>query len=255
MPLLIGLTVIIQICFVVHALRTGRPTYWVFIIMAAPVIGCVAYYFVEVFPSTRGSAKAERAVNAAIRNIGKAVDPTRELRERAADVETCGSVENRLALARECIAAGLGAEAVKLVDSCLTGPFANDPDIKLLRAQAALAANDTQLGLLTIEHLRTVHASYKPSEVLLLKARLHEAAGQREPALSAYAEALPLASGEEVRVSYASALAGAGQQQHARELLEATLKNAERLGPGYRDLHRAWIGDARRLLTEFDAGG
>ena len=42
MPLLIALTVIIQICFVVHALRTGRPTYWVFIIMAAPVTGCVA---------------------------------------------------------------------------------------------------------------------------------------------------------------------------------------------------------------------
>src|SRR5512134_114851 len=108
MPLLIGLTVIIQICFVVHALRTGRPTYWVFVIMAAPVIGCVAYYFVEVFPSTRGSVEAERAVTSAIRNIGKAVDPTRDLRQRAADVETCGSVENRLALARECMAAGLG---------------------------------------------------------------------------------------------------------------------------------------------------
>jgi hypothetical protein len=250
MPLLIGLTVVIQICFVVHALRTGRPTYWVFIIMAAPVIGCVAYYFVEVFPTTRGSARAERAVNSAIRNIGKAVDPSRDLRERAADVENCGSVENRLALARECIDAGLGDEAVKIVDSCLAGPFANDPDIKLLRAHAALAAGNSALGLQTIEHLRAVHPTYKPAEVLLLRARLHEAAGEREPALSTYAEALPLATGEEVRVRYAQALAAAGQHDMARRLCEATLANAERQGVGYRELHRDWIGAARRQLGE-----
>jgi hypothetical protein len=250
MPVLLGLTVLIQICFVVHALRTGRPTYWVFIIMAAPVIGCIAYYFVEVFPSTRSSAQAERSVNAAIRNIGNAIDPTRELRERTADVETCGSVENRLALARECIAAGLGGEAVKLVDSCLTGPFAGDPDIKLLRAQAALVANDYLLAGQTIGHLRAVHPSFRPADVLLLKARLHEAAGEREPALSTYAEVLPIASGEEVRVRYGRALAAAGQQERARHLFETTLKNADRLGPGYRDLHREWIGDARRQLSE-----
>lgn len=250
MPVLIALTVIIQICFVVHALKTGRPTYWVFIIMAAPVLGCVAYYFVEVFPRSRGSVQAERAVTSAIRNIGKAVDPSRELRERAADVEACGSVENRLSLARECIDAGLGDEAVKIVDSCLTGPFANDPDIKLLRARAALAAGNTALGLQTLEHLRAVHPSYKPADVLLLRARIHEKAGEREPALSTYAEALPLAGGEEVRVRYAQALAAAGQSEMARHLCETTLANAERQGAGYRDLHREWIGAARRTLGE-----
>lgn len=250
MPLLIGLTVIIQICFVVHALRTGRPTYWVFVIMAAPVIGCVAYYFVEVFPSTRGSVEAERAVTSAIRNIGKAVDPTRDLRQRAADVETCGSVENRLALARECMAAGLGEEAVRIVDSCLAGPFAGDPDIKLLRGRAALVAGNTALGLQTTEHLRAVHPTYKPAEVLLLRARLYEAAGQLEPALSSYAEALPLAGGEEVRVRYAQLLAAAGQPDRALDLVHTTLGNGERQGAGYRDLHREWIAAARRLLTE-----
>jgi hypothetical protein len=250
MPLLIGLTVVIQICFVVHALRTGRPTYWVFIILAAPVLGCVAYYFVEVFPSTRGSARTERAVNSAIRNIGKAVDPTRDLRSRAADVETCGSVDNRLALARECMAAGLGDEAVRIIDSCLTGPFAGDPDIKLLRGQAALVAGNASLGLQTVEHLRAVHASYKPADVLLLRARLHEAAGRLEPALSSYAEALEVASGEEVRVRYAQALTAAGRIDRARELLETTLRNADRQGVAYRDLHRDWIAAARRQLGE-----
>jgi len=37
-----------------HALKTRRPYWWIFVIMAAPVMGCVIYYFVEVFPGTRG---------------------------------------------------------------------------------------------------------------------------------------------------------------------------------------------------------
>ena len=214
--------------------------------MGAPVLGCIAYYFVEVFPSTRESAHAERAVNRAIRDIGKSIDPTRELRTRAQDVETCGSVDNRLALARECIAAGLGQEAVKLVQSCLSGPFAADPQIKLLLVQAALAADDFQLGQQTIEHLRAVHPTFRHADILLLKARLHEGAGEVEPALSTYAEALPQAGGEEARVRYAQLLAREGRTEMARELLEVTLKNADRLGSSYRDLHREWISIAKR---------
>ena len=77
MPLLAGIVIAIQLFFVVHVLRTGRPTYWVFIILAAPVLGCVAYYLVEIFPRTRESARAERAINRALGGIGKAVDPTK----------------------------------------------------------------------------------------------------------------------------------------------------------------------------------
>ena len=247
MPILIALTVIIQACFVVHALKTGRPTYWVFIIMAAPVLGCVAYYFVEVFPSTRESAHAERAVNRAIRDIGKSIDPTRELRARAQDVETCGSVDNRLALARECIAAGLGEEAVKLVQSCLGGPFAADPQIKLLLVESALQraifnSGSKQSNICA----RSTHIQAGRSAVV--EGALHESADEVEPALSTYAEALPLGSGEEVRVRYAQLLLRNGRVDMGRELLEATLKNAERFGSGYRGLHRDWVAAAKRDL-------
>ena len=62
MPILGAVVLLIQICFAYHALKTGRPYWWLFVIMAAPVVGCVLYYFIEVFPSTRDSRKAEKAV-------------------------------------------------------------------------------------------------------------------------------------------------------------------------------------------------
>jgi hypothetical protein len=46
---------------VIHAVRTGRPYYWALIILSFPVIGCVAYYFLEVFPNSREHRSARRA--------------------------------------------------------------------------------------------------------------------------------------------------------------------------------------------------
>jgi hypothetical protein len=43
------LSLFIQFCFAFHALKTGRPYWWIFVIMAFPVMGCLIYYFVEVF--------------------------------------------------------------------------------------------------------------------------------------------------------------------------------------------------------------
>lgn len=249
MPLLAGIVIAIQLFFVVHALRTGRPTYWVFIILAAPVLGCVAYYLVEVFPSTRESAKAERAINRAIGGIGKAVDSTKALRERAADVETCGSVDNRIALARECLEHGLADDAVKVLQSCLTGPFLNDPPLRLLLARAALAAHQQELGLEQVAVLRDQHPGFRPADIGLLVARLHEDAGHTAAALSAYADLLPRSSGEETRVRCAMLLARDGQAARARELLQTTLTNAERRNAAYRDMHSEWIASARRELT------
>jgi hypothetical protein len=51
-------------------------------------------------------------------------------------------------------------------------------------------------------------------------------------------------------VRYAQALTAAGRIDRARELLETTLRNADRQGVAYRDLHRDWIVAARRLLGE-----
>ena len=50
MRLLYGLLAIIQFSFAFHALRTGRGGIWITVIIVFPVVGCLAYYFMEVFP-------------------------------------------------------------------------------------------------------------------------------------------------------------------------------------------------------------
>jgi hypothetical protein len=126
MPILGGIVLLIQLCFAYHALKTGRPYWWLFVIMGFPVMGCLLYYFIEVFPSSRESRSAQKAARA----IAKALDPDKDLRARVADVEACGSVENRILLARECMEQRMYPEAAALYRSCLAGVYETDPEIR-----------------------------------------------------------------------------------------------------------------------------
>ena len=78
MPYLgIGFHVIVAIYFAVHAVRTGRPIYWLFILFSFPLLGSLVYFLVEFLPETR----LNRDVGMAARTIAKSLNPGRELRE------------------------------------------------------------------------------------------------------------------------------------------------------------------------------
>jgi hypothetical protein len=64
MPIIGGLVILLQVTVMIHALRTGRPYYWVFIIMAFPVLGCVINFIVEMLPGSRQERR--------LKNIGQA---------------------------------------------------------------------------------------------------------------------------------------------------------------------------------------
>jgi hypothetical protein len=102
--------------------------------MGFPVMGCVLYYFIEVFPPrARAAARTRRRARSRARSI-----PDKDLRARVADVEACGSVENRMLLARECMEQGMYAEAAALYRSCLDGVHETDPDLRYWPRRRAL---------------------------------------------------------------------------------------------------------------------
>jgi len=247
MPLAI-VVFIIQACFAYHALKTGRPYWWIFIIMGFPVMGCLIYYFVEVWPSTRESAKAARAVQKAVDGLSRKMEPDKELKRRLAELELNPSVDNKLSLAAECMASHLPGEAAKLYRSCLAGPYSADPHIKLALALAELAGDDPAGARITASGLLAQHAGYKTGEVSLILARACEALGEMPAAEGAYAEAVKAYSGEEARYRYASMLKAAGQGERARALFAEIIKYSERSPEHYRETQADWIKAARREL-------
>jgi hypothetical protein len=242
MPIIGAVTLLIQLCFAYHALKSGRPYWWLFVIMAFPVVGCVLYYFVEVFPSSRESRRAERAV----RSIVRSLDPDKDLRARVADLEACGSVDNRVALARECTARGMHAEAAALYRSCLTGVHEQDSDLRYGLASALLEAGAFQEARALAQGLRERNSAFRVNDVRLALARSLEALGRMDEALAEFRELADTYPGEEARWRYGALLGRAGRPDEAHGVFERMLRNAERMPGHYREAQGEWLSRARQ---------
>ena len=244
MPLVGGIVLLIQLCFAYHALKTGRPYWWLFVIMAFPVMGCVLYYFIEVFPTSRESRKAEKAVRA----IAKAFDPDKDLRARVADVEACGSVDNRVLLARECIERRMYEEAAALYRSCLNGVHENDPDLRFGLANALELNGNHDEALVFAQKLRASHPAFRPAEAGLVIARALEGANRLEEALAELRVLADTYPGEEGRWRYGALLTRLGRADDAQEVFRRSVRNGERMPEHYRDAQKDWLDLARRQM-------
>ena len=241
MPILGAVVLLIQGCFAYHALKTGRPYWWLFVIMGFPVMGCVLYYFIEVFPTSRESRKAEKAVRA----IARSFDPDKSLREKVANLEDCGSVDNRLMLARSCMDRALYRDAASLYRSCLSGVHETDPAIRHGLASALLGAEQFNEAHSSAQALRQSHPSYRAAEVQLVAARALEGSGRFDEALAEYRALADVYSGEEGRWRFGALLARMGRADEANEVFRRMLRNAERLPEHYREAQDQWLALAR----------
>src|SRR6266403_4288709 len=90
-----GLLLIAQVLCAVHAGRTGRPYYWIMLILFMPMIGMIAYFLIEILPELSHSLAARSAASGVV----KIFDPERGYREALRQVQIAGTTENRAILA------------------------------------------------------------------------------------------------------------------------------------------------------------
>jgi len=244
MPLIGGLVLLIQFSFAYHALKTGRPYWWIFIIMGFPVMGCVIYYFVEVFPGSREHRTAHKTA----RRIVKALRPDAELKRRAEELEICGSVDNRIALAQECVNHQMHCEAVKLYESCLQGAFAADPTVLYGLATAAINGGDWDKAAATLARLKGEAPGVRLLEVRLLEARIYDGRGETDRALAAFRELIPVFVGLEARYRYGELLMRLQQQEAARQVFDELLKHSKRFSSSIED-EQEWVCAARHAIS------
>ncbi len=247
MPLIV-LTLIIQCCFVYHVFKTGRPAWWAFVILGAPVIGCIAYYFVEIFPGSREHVAANRAT----RHLGRALNPDKDLKRCREAVEIAPTVENKVALAQEWLRFGRAQEAVDLYRETRTGPHADDPDLALGLALACAAAGDFAQARVLTEELRARHGKFRESDVALLHARALEGLGEGSAALDEYERLAATAVGLEAKVRYGQLLKRLGHEMQARTVFEDVLAHAKRFNVKHEE-EQAWVSVARKELVQLPA--
>ena len=133
----IGLHLIVALFFAIHAVRTGQPIWWLFILFSFPLLGSIVYFVAIYLPNSRLQRTAGKVVAAA----AKALDPTRELREAREAFEFTPTAQNQMRLAAALLEAGEAAEAARLCLRCVgTAQRATRPTRGAWRAQGTVCA-------------------------------------------------------------------------------------------------------------------
>jgi hypothetical protein len=112
MPIMAGIVVLLQLTVVYHAFKTRRPYYWIFVIMAFPIMGALIYFLVEILPGSRSERGLKRIGN----DIVKAINPDRDMKRKAEELAIC-SVEVSSKMAEELVERGMFDEAIDLYKS------------------------------------------------------------------------------------------------------------------------------------------
>lgn len=244
MPI-IGLSLIIQIALAIHVIKTGKDTYWIYILLM-PGIGPALYFFTQVLPDLGQSRTAHTAKN----SLMKAIDPQRELRKKKAQLELANTLANKQKLAEECLEAGMHKEAIELFKSCLTGVGECDPDIMLFLAQSYFASEDYQLAIQILDDIIKTNPNFNSTDGHLLYARSLEKLEKSQQALEEYAIVSENYPGEEGRVRYGLLLVKMNQAEKASEIFNQAINRSKLAPKFYQRKEKYWIKLAKTSLKQ-----
>ena len=245
MSLIFILTLAVQAGLIVHVIKTGRNSLWVWAIALLPAAGSLAYVVVEILPGVVGGRAAKRTRA----GVQRMIDPDRDLRRAAAEVELSGNVDARRRLAEEMYERGQYAGAIDVYRAGLRGIFEHDPTLLLGMARAQFAARDFAAARASLERLIEQNPDFKSADGHLLYARSLEAQDALDEAEHEYGAVAPGYPGAEARLRYGLLLKRRGKLEEARRIFKELLDGAK-LGPAhYRKAQAEWLDQARRELN------
>jgi hypothetical protein len=238
------ITLLVQVLLVVHCVRTGRNTIWIWVLIFSSVVGAIAYFAVEIIPDLFRSRTAGQAA----RGLRRAINPNENLRRFEAEAQRTGDVASSQRYAEELVRQGRAAEAVGIFRQALRGLYEHDPNLMLGLARAQFAAQAPAEARATLDGLIAQNPSFKSPEGHLLYARALEAEGNTVRALEEYKVLAGYYAGAEAPLRYAQLLARTGEPTLARQALQGLLEHARLAPRHYQRAQAEWLEQARREL-------
>ena len=244
MPLLAALALALDAACIVHALRARQPYYWYIIIISLPTIGAAIYFFSEILPDIMHSRAAREAAS----DLGRVIDPAREIREATAALRLTDTAENRKRLAEALCADKRFDEARTLYETALEGAHADDPALMMGLTRSLFGLQDYAGVCDTLDRLRTANPDFESPEGHMLYARAREGMGDLDQAAVEYESLAGYYPGEEARCRYALLLQRLGQVDEARDIFQAVVTSVETAPKTYFRAQRDWYQVAKNNL-------
>ena len=241
----LGVHVVVALFFAIHALRTGRSLYWLFVLFSFPLLGSVAYFFVEYLPELRFNRTARGAAHA----VTKFINPDGELREAQRAFDQTATVGNRIRLAHALLGKGDAPGAAAQFRECAQGAFANDPDVLYGLADAEFACGNAAAAAVAMNTLFKLHPARNTGEAALLYARVLIIA-EPDGAEAAFHHAVTTGTGPEPLVRYGEWLRSKGRSADAARLFQQVVDDAKHWPSRTKSSQKDWLRQAREGLAK-----
>lgn len=239
--LLTKLLWLVQLGLIVHVLKTGRPYWWIWVLFIAPAIGGVAYVLVELLPELR-SPTAGTSFTWKPRAW--------RIHELRTAIEETDTVQLRLTLAAELLAAHRPEEAHSVAEDCLHGMFRDDPHTLAAVARYRLEAGRFADTLAALDLIKIKADRMLALTVTLLRGRALVLAGRHAEAQSALREIVATHLGEEPRYFLAVSLHHSGDRAAARAIWDDIRQRFRRAGRAWRRTEKRWFKLSGERLRE-----
>ena len=246
MSLVFLLSIALQIACAAHVVRSGRPLYWIWLILIGSYLAVAVYVLVAVIPDLRHDPRGRKAAGKALH----AIDPQRRRRELQRQLELSNTVDNRRRLADESLRLGDYDNAQELYQGLLVGMYATEPNFMLGLAQAQAGRGDFAEARTTLDALIKANPGFKSSDGHLLYARCLEELGELDAALEEYRVLADSYPGEEGRFRYGRLLAKVQRQTEARDVFQSQIKRASLMPGYYRRKEQPWLKAAKAELAQ-----
>ena len=227
-----------------HIVRTGRDTFWLWIVLMAPGIGSIAYIALNIIPDIFGGSTARKVSRAARETL----DPNREYREAKAACDDTPTVRNQSRLATAAAHMGRHAEAEALFRAAAQGVHADDPVLLLGLANALLELRCPADALEVLDRLGKDEAHGRTPAAALALGRAYEDLGRIAEADTALQWASERMPGFEALARYAAFMARNGRQAEAREVVTELDKRLAKLHGPFRKEAITWRDHAQAAL-------
>lgn len=241
----LGLSTLVAIALCVHVARTGREMYWMFILLAFPGLGSLAYILINILPDLMGGSTARRLGQAA----QKALDPEREYRDARAAVDDSPTTGAKMRMAAAAANLERHDEAERLYAEAAMGIHEDDPTLLLGRARALIELDRSAEALPLLERLGEQGEAGRTPQAALAMGRAYQALGRNTEADTALQWAAGRMPGLEGLARYAAFLAQTGRRAEAEEAMAEIDKRAAKATSHFRKEARHWRDFAAEALN------
>jgi len=239
-------TILIQICCVVHLIRNHNNSLWLWAIILLPIAGSAAYIVVEVLPGLSQRREVRAAKAAAIKKL----DPDREIRAARDALEIADTAANRTELGDALADKGDWTGAAIHYRGAIAKMPTSDRATQVKLARALFESHDPEGAVKILEELPQSGSMTENDRTKLLLARALQECGEADKALALYAEVGPRLAGAEAQCRHAALLIEQGRTRDALPLLEETERRAKRLDRATRARDGDMYDWAARMLAD-----